>query len=154
MVDEDEAAQAIEGLRDFEFEGRRIAVEKAKRKAPHSRTPGAYMGIDRRIKDRYAGMKRSRDYEGGYGYEEGHGMGRRGGYRGRYEGDGPGRYDDRGWDPRDQRAPSMRPLYDDRERVRRRYESNDPRQERNIEREQRFTEREPPVPREPADDYV
>lgn len=152
MISEDEAAQAIEGLRDFEFEGRRIAVEKAKRKTPHSRTPGAYMGIDRRIRDRYAGMKRSRDYEGGYG--EGYGMDRRGGYRGRYEDEGRGRHDERGWDPRDQRAPSMRPPYDDRERVRRRFESDNPRQERNFERDHHFREREPPVPREPADDYV
>lgn len=155
MVKEDEAAQAIEELRDFEFEGRRIVVEKAKRKSPHSRTPGEYMGIDRRIRDRYAGIKRSRDHEGGYGYGDQYGMDREGGYQGRkYDDDGRGRYDDRGWDPRNHRAPPMRPSYDDRERKRGRYNSDDPRSERHFERENRFREREPPVPREPADDYV
>lgn len=150
MLEEEEAANAIEGLRDFEFEGRRISVEKARRKAPHSRTPGEYMGIDRRIRDRYAGMKRSREYDGGYGYSDYYGMGRRDGYRGRrYEDDGRHRYDDRGWDPRSYRAPQVRPPYDDRERKRGRY-GEDP----NSERDNRFREREPPVPREPADDYV
>ena len=155
MVREKEAAQAIEALRDFEFEGRRIAVEKAKRKAPHSRTPGEYMGIDRRIRDRYSGMKRSRDYDG-HRYGDPYGMDRRGGYGGRrHESDGRGRHDDRGWDPRGGYRPQpMRPSYDGREQKRGRYEGSTPYGHRGMESEHRLREREPPVPREPADDYV
>lgn len=154
MLNDDEAAKALETFQDYEFEGRRISVERAKRKNPHSRTPGAYMGIDRRIRDRYAGMKRSRAYEGGYhqGHYDPYGPpAGRGGYRGRYEDDGRGRYDDRsGWGPRDSRV-QPRPLYEDRERARRRYEDPD---DRNHERDNRFRDREPPVPREPTDDFV
>ncbi|CDF32757.1 transformer-SR ribonucleoprotein, putative [Chondrus crispus] len=154
MLHEEEAAQAIEALRDFEFEGRRIAVEKAKRKAPHSRTPGEYMGIDRRIRDRYSGMKRSRGY-GGYEHGDPYGMDRRGGYGGRrHESDGRGRYDDRGWDPRGYRPQPMRPSYDGREQKRGRYEGSTPYGHRGMESEHRLREREPPVPREPADDCV
>lgn len=192
MLSDEEAVQAIEDLRDFEFEGRRISVEKAKRKAPHSRTPGAYMGVDRRIRDRYVGMKRAREFDtgsyGGSGYYSGYGggsysggyssgygggyggggygggyggaypggtyghgdfngMGRRDGFRG----EGRGRLDERpgGWD---QRPPHMRGPgpFDERERIRRRVDNDEARPERDY----RIRDREPPVPREPTDDYV
>lgn len=52
MVTDKDAQQAVDGLREYEFEGRTISVERAKRNGPHSRTPGAYMGLDRRIRDR------------------------------------------------------------------------------------------------------
>eukprot|EP00737_Agarophyton_chilense_P003160 gb/GEZJ01003669.1/.p1 GENE.gb/GEZJ01003669.1/~~gb/GEZJ01003669.1/.p1 ORF type:complete len:368 (-),score=50.92 gb/GEZJ01003669.1/:55-1023(-) len=156
MCSEEAAKAAMENLRDFDFEGRKISVERAKRNAPHQRTPGAYMGIDRRIRDRYAGIKRAREYDTGYGYGEPY-M-RRGSYRGRYGEPSRVRYDDRGWDSRrDHRPPYGRSPYEERDRVRRRYDGYDeaPRYPpRDLDREQRLRERQPPVPRESADDYI
>ncbi|KAI0563911.1 transformer-SR ribonucleoprotein [Gracilaria domingensis] len=153
VYSEDSAKAAIENLRDFEFEGRKISVERAKRNAPHQRTPGAYMGIDRRIRDRYAGIKRAREYDSGYGY--GDPYMRRGAYRGRYGEASRPRYDDRGWDSRrDHRPPYGRSPYDERDRVRRRYDEGPRYPPRDLDRDQRFRERQPPVPRESADDYI
>lgn len=153
MYTEEAAKAAMESLRDYDFEGRKISVERAKRNAPHQRTPGAYMGIDRRIRDRYAGIKRAREYDTGYGY--GDPYVRRGSYRGRYGDPSRQRYDERGWDARrDHRPPYGRPPYDERERVRRRYDEGPRYPPRDLDREQRFRERQPPVPRESADDYI
>eukprot|EP00178_Gracilaria_changii_P000593 TRINITY_DN1073_c0_g1_i2.p1 TRINITY_DN1073_c0_g1~~TRINITY_DN1073_c0_g1_i2.p1 ORF type:complete len:415 (+),score=63.30 TRINITY_DN1073_c0_g1_i2:400-1644(+) len=153
MYTEDAAKAAMESLRDFEFEGRKISVERAKRNAPHQRTPGAYMGIDRRIRDRYAGMKRAREYDSGYGY--GDPYMRRGSYRGRYGEPSRHRYDDRGWEARREHRPVYgRSPYDERDRVRRRYDEGPRYPPRDLERDQRFRERQPPVPRESADDYI
>lgn len=154
MCTEDAAQNAIDNLCEFEFEGRRISVERAKRNAPHQRTPGAYMGIDRRIRDRYAGMKRAREYVSGYGYSEPP-YARRGSSRGRYGEPSRTRYEDRGWEARrEARPPHTRMPYEDRERVRRRYDEGPRYPARDLDREKRFREREPPVPRESADDYI
>jgi transformer-2 protein len=42
---------------------RRLGVERARRNGPHEKTPGQYLGIDRTVRDRYAGHKRN--YDGG-----------------------------------------------------------------------------------------
>lgn len=75
---EEETAQSVVVLQEFEFEGRRIAVEKVKRKKPHPPTLGEYMGIDRCTDDRYSGMKRSRDH-GGHRHGNRYRLDRRGG---------------------------------------------------------------------------
>lgn len=152
METEEGAVAAMEGLADYEFAGRRMVVERAKRSGPHERTPGAYMGVDRTIRERYAGIKRTRDFDdrgsgpGGYSDRGGYGGGRggdrwdeRGGYggggqsRGGYGGydggygDGDRRYPPRpahgGYDGSRGRV-EERPSYDDRDRYtsRRRYD--------------------------------
>lgn len=156
MVNEHEAIKALEVFQNFEFEGRQISAERAKRKMPHSRTPGAYMGVDKRIQTRYAGMKRSRDYDGGYPpmpYDP-YTAPRRGGYRGQQQMPGRGGYQGRGsWGPRDTRMPVRAPApYEDRERTRRRYDA--PRHNVNPVGDSGYQDREPPVPREPTDDFV
>lgn len=169
MLTDKDAQQAIDGLREYEFEGRHIAVERAKRDGPHSRTPGAYLGLDRRIRDRYAGMKRSRDYAYEYGpqyppppppppaqYAP---------FRPRYYEARP-RYDHRAIPqvtapheynrgPMNQRYEQRMPAGEERERTRRRHDSDAPRYSpREVSREQRVDGREPPVPRESADDVI
>lgn len=156
MWSDADAEKAIQNLGDFEFEGRHISVERAKRTGPHTRTPGAYMGIDRRIRDRYAGMKRTRDYAPGEypvaGGEQYPPM-RRGGYRGRYEEYPRPRYDDRsgGWAPRPEyRQPyNERAFYEERPHSRRRYDEGPRYPPRDLDRvDDRYRDREPPVPRE------
>lgn len=175
---EEDAVKVLEAVQNFDFEGRQISVERAKRTEPHSRTPGTYLGMDRRIRDRYAGMKRHREY--GYDYlppppPYGGGpphMSRpysRDGYdpRPRYDGmgwpDSRGEYPPRGGSYYPPRYDDRRP--DERERSRRRYDDGPgapppppnpgPRYPpREAERDDRVAGREPPVPRESADDVI
>lgn len=171
MLTDKDAQQAIDGLREYEFEGRHISVERAKRNGPHTRTPGAYLGMDRRIRDRYAGMKRSRDY---YAYGAQYPpppppppQPYPAAYRAqRFYEPGRPRYDHRAVAPPvapheyhraqvnpryDQRMPAA----DERERTRRRFDSDAPRYSpREAARDQRVDGREPPVPRESADDVI
>lgn len=168
MTSDKDAQFAIDDLREFEFEGRHISVERAKRDGPHSRTPGAYMGLDRRIRDRYAGMKRSREFAYTYGppYPPPPPPAHYSAYRGPRFYDGPRpRHDYRSMPPPppppEYHRPPMnqrydqRPLVDERDRQRRRYEPDPSRYSpREASRDQRMDGREPPVPRESADDEI
>lgn len=168
MTSDKEAELAVESLREYEFEGRHISVERAKRDGPHSRTPGAYMGLDRRIRDRYAGIKRSREYA--YAYVGGpyappppshyppyrppryhEGPRPRHDYRSMHPPPPPPEYHRPPMNQRyDQRGPS-----EERDRQRRRYDlDGGPRYSPRGEapRDQRVEGREPPVPRESADE--
>lgn len=164
MMSDKDAQQAIDNLQEFEFEGRHISVERAKRNGPHSRTPGAYMGLDRRIRDRYVGMKRSREYAYTYGPPYPPPPPHYAPYRGPRYHDGPRpRYDYRQMQapPHDYNRPPMNQRYDqrgsvdDRDRQRRRYDTDGPRYSpREASRDQRIDGRDPPVPRESADDVI
>jgi RNA recognition motif-containing protein len=46
--------------------GRQLNVERARRKGPHAKTPGQYLGVDRSIRERFTGNKRRFDDHGGY----------------------------------------------------------------------------------------
>lgn len=179
MTTEKEAQLAVDSLVNFEFEGRQISVERAKRNGPHTRTPGAYMGLDRRIRDRYAGIKRSREYAYAYvggpypppppahyppyrppRYHDGPGGPRpRHDYRAMHPPPPPPDYH-RGPPPMNPRGGyEPRAPTDERDRQRRRYESDaggarySPRGA-EPPRDQRVDGREPPVPRESADDMI
>lgn len=172
MVSDRDAQQAIDALREYEFEGRQISVERAKRNGPHSRTPGTYLGLDRRIRDRYAGMKRSRELAYAYGapyppppvhphYQPYH--------RPRFY-DHPRRYDHRPMSAHPmhppqhdyhRQPPPAGPRYhevrdpEERERVRRRHDPEVARHSpRDNLRPHRLDGREPPVPRESAEDEI
>jgi transformer-2 protein len=57
--------------------GRQLNVERARRNGPHEKTPGQYLGVDRSVRDRYAGHKRGHDEDGGeHGRGGGYGGGR------------------------------------------------------------------------------
>lgn len=154
MSTEEGAQAAIEAVQELDFEGRSISVERAKRREPHSRTPGAYMGIDRRIRERYAGMKRHRDYEMDryVSYPEPYDM-RSSSYRGRYQDPNRPGLDERPWD---HRVPYTNQHFNERNKFRKRFNADAPRYlpPRRFERDHRIRERGPPVPRESADDYI
>ncbi|CAN8074441.1 unnamed protein product [Agarophyton chilense] len=61
---------AIKTLPEFEFDRREISLKRSKRKASHQRMPGAYMRIDRQIRDIYAGIKMAQEHDTGYVYGE------------------------------------------------------------------------------------
>lgn len=172
---DEDANKVIEVLQNFDFEGRQISVERAKRNEPHSRTPGTYLGMDRRIRDRYAGIKRNREYGGGpYDYAPAPYGGAPSHMSRPYSRDPDPmrpRYDGMGWgDSRgDQRGSyaAYPPRYDDRrgderERTRRRYDDGAaapphaaPRyQQRETGWDHHVSGREPPVPRESAEDVI
>jgi hypothetical protein len=63
--------------------GRILSVERARRNGPHGKTPGQYLGVDRIVKERYAGLKRDRYGERDSRDADLYGGGDRGGFRGR-----------------------------------------------------------------------
>lgn len=171
MMSDRDAQQAIDALHDFDFEGRRISVERAKRNGPHSRTPGTYLGMDRRIRDRYAGMKRSRELAYSYSapYHPPPPHPHYPPYSRPRHYDAPRRYDHRSMPPHPmppthdyyRPPPPPGPRYhdardpDERERVRRRHDPESLRHSpREAPRPHRVDGREPPVPRESADDEI